>query len=733
MAAIEKITGKSVLRVDGPLKVTASAKYAGEYEAPGLLHGVAVHATIASGSVTGFDLEDAARFPGVISILTHQNRPRMSPFGAMFKDPMGPPGRPFRPLHDGRILFSGQPVALVVADSFEAARDAAALVQVFYAERPYTTDLEQEAKHAYEPPKKRVGIPRNAKPSGDADHAFAEAPIKVEETYRTSPENHHPMELFASTVVWGEKEIIVYDKTQSPKSVQLFLKFAFLLFRRRVRVVSHYVGGAFGLGLRPQHSVFLAMLAAKALRRSVRVVLPRDVMFTLGYRAHAIQTVSLGADRTGRLLALKHSAIAATSRYEDAQDPLVFFSAVLYRCRNITLSYKLAKIDTVSPCDMRAPGAATGMFALESAMDELAAAAGIDPLEIRLLNYTEEDQSENRPMSSKALRACYEEAAERFGWANRRPEPGSMREGRELIGWGMATGAWDAALSPLPARAKVVLTADGRVEVSTSVTDIGTGTYTILSQLAADAMGVPIDSVTTKLGDSSLAFNPTQGGSWTAATSGSAVQAACEKLKRKLVEKSARSIDYANGPPPSFVDRLKAIGRTRMDATATITNLPIGKKFTSMSHSAVFVEVRIDEELGVMRVTRIVSAIAAGRILNPSTARSQILGATIMALGKAVHEDAAIDHNLGRFMAHSLAEYHFPSNADVFDLDVIFVHEDDPHVSPIGVKGLGEIGSIAVAPAIANAVYHATGQRVRSLPITIEKIMPNLPRRTETF
>lgn len=725
-------TGRPLLRVDGPLKVTGGAKYAAEYDAPDLVHGVIVPSSIARGRIVSVDTRAAQAFPGVLKIFTHENRPWGAHFSVFFKDPMGPPGKPFRPLRDGQVHFSGQPVALIVAESFEAARDAAALVRVSYHTEAHKTDLEKEAVHAYTPPKTRLGVPPTPKPTGDADRAFASSPVKVEATYRTSPENHHPMELFASTVVWGaDKTITVYDKTQSPKSVQIYLKAAFLLFGHRVRVVSPYVGGAFGLGLRPQQSVFLAMLAAKALKRSVRVVIPRDQMYTLGYRANAIQTVSLGADEDGHLHALKQEAIAATSQYEDAQDPMLFFSGLLYGCENVKLAYKLAKLDTISPCDMRAPGAATGMFALESAMDELAYATGRDPLDLRLENYIDYDQMEHRKMSSKALRDCYTQGADKFGWSARTAAPRSMRDGRDLIGWGMATGIWDAALSPLPARATVTLTADNRLEVTTSVTDIGTGTYTILSQLAADAMQLPMDRVTTRLGDSSLPYNPTQGGSWTASTAGSAVQAACEKLKDKLLKHSHRTDQASLNSDPSvkFVTLLNAAGKARMEATATITNLPFGKKFTSATHSAVFVEVRIDEELGAIRVTRVVSAIAAGRILNPLTAQSQIRGAAIMAIGKALHEDAASDHNLGRCMAHSFADYHIPSNADVFDLEVIFVKELDTEVSPIGTKGLGEIGSVAVTPAIANAVFHATGYRVRELPITIDRLLPGLPLR----
>jgi xanthine dehydrogenase YagR molybdenum-binding subunit len=722
------ITGKSIPRIDGPLKVKGQAKYAAEYEVPDLLHAVIVSASIAKGRVTEIDTTAAKSFSGVVAVLTHKNRPWFWPFSFLYKDPAGPPGKPFRPLYNDRVHFSGQPVALVVAENYEAARDAAASVRVSYDREQHVTDLASEVSSAYRPPRHRLGVAPTPRPTGDADRAFSEAPVKVEATYKTAPENHHPMELFATTVEWGDETVTIYDKTQSPKSVEIFLKVAFRLFRRKVRVVSSFVGGAFGLGLRPQQSVFLAVLAAKALKRSIRLVIPRDQMFALGYRANSIQTVSLGADENGHLLAIRHRAIAATSQNEDAQDPILNFSASLYRCDNIKLSYELAKLDTVSPCDMRAPGAATGMFALECAMDELAYAVNVDPLVLRLANYTERDQSENRPFSSKALRECYAQGAERFGWAKRGHAPRSMRKGKELIGWGMATAVWEAAMSPVPARAKVSLLADGRFEVTTSITDIGTGTYTILTQIAADALGAPLERVVVKLGDSALPFNPTQGGSWTAATSGSAVQAACEKLKKKIVLRAKQAGIIGNGQaaellsPAALADLLKLSGRDNLSATATIIKVPFGKKYTSATHSAVFAEVRIDEELSVVRVTRLVCAVAAGRILNPATARSQIIGASVMGIGKALYEDAAIDHNLGRCMAHSFADYHIPSNADVYDIEVLFVEETDDKVSPIGVKGLGEIGSVAVAPAIANAIFHATGQRMRDLPITIDRL-----------
>ncbi|NTS33186.1 xanthine dehydrogenase family protein molybdopterin-binding subunit [Phyllobacterium sp. BT25] len=721
----QTVTGKSILRVDGPQKVRGEAKYAAEYNIPDLLHAYVVTASIAKGRILSIDLAAARRFPGVVEVLSHKNRPWFWPVSFLYKDAAGPPGKPFVPLDDDRVYFSGQPVALVIAENYEAARDAAALVKVTYKAEQHTTDL--AASTAFKPRKRRIGVAPVPHPTGDADLAFAVAPLKIESTYTTSPENHHPMELFATTVKWG-KIVTVYDKTQSPKSVELFLKVAFRLIGRKVRVVSTYVGGAFGLGLRPQQSVFLAVMAAKALERSVRLVLPRDHMFALGYRANAVQTVSLAADEQGRLQAVRHRAVAATSQFEDAQDPMLLFSASLYRCNNIKLTYELAKLDTVSPCDMRAPGAATGMFALESAMDELAYVLDMDPLALRLTNYTERDQSENRPFSSKALRECYALGSERFGWHKRSRAPRSMREDKELIGWGMATGAWEAAMSPAPARAKVMVRSDGKFEVTSSITDIGTGTYTILSQIAADTLETTMDRVVIRLGDSALPFNPIQGGSWTAATSGAAVQSACRKLKSTIRSRAKHTGVLGRGQgaellsASALIDLLKLQRGRKLSATATMFSFPFGKKFSSATHAAVFAEVRVDEELSVVRVTRIVCAVAAGRILNPNTARSQIIGATVMGIGKALHEDAAYDHNLGRCMAHGFADYHIPTNADVYDIDVVFVDETDAEVSPLGVKGVGEIGVVAVAPAIANAIFHATGERMRHLPITIDRL-----------
>lgn len=739
--------GRPVRRVDGPLKVTGAATYAAEYHAADLLHAVVVSSTIAKGKILAVDVADALASPGVITVITHENRPHVALFRYAYKDTVGPPGGPFKPLFDDQIRFDGQPIAVVIGETYEAARDGASRVRVTYETAPHLTDFAAATAASYKPPLPRIAIPRPPKPRGDAEAAFEAAPVKIAGTWRTAAEHHNPMELFATTVVWeGEGKVTVYDKTQGSQNVQLYLKQSLGFKMKNVRVVNAYVGGAFGSGLRPQHSAFLATLAAKHLKRSVRLVLTRAQMFSLCYRPDAVQDIALSCDAEGRLTSVRHHAVAATSPFEDHQDVTVNWSGMAYACENATLTYELAQVDTCTPSDMRAPGAATGLFALESAMDELAYAAELDPLAFRRLNYVDHDQNLDKPITSKALDACYAQGAERFGWAQRSMAPGSMREGRELIGWGMAGGVWDARMAPTPTRARATWRSDGKLEIAAAASDIGTGTYTILAQIAGEAFGVEPQDVVVRLGDSTLPFNPVEGGSWMAASTGAAVRLACDKLKARLL-KSARKIDgvgrlksaeaaFAGGAilHPDLPDGglsiasvLDAAQEPALAATGTAMMDMLGMlKHVSYAHSAVFVEVRIDEDLGVLRVTRVVSAIAAGRILNPQTARSQILGGVVMGLSQALHEEALTDHRLGRVMNHNFAEYHIPAHADVEDIEVIFVDEHDAKVSPLGVKGVGEIGIVGVAAAVANAVHHATGGRVRDLPITLDKILPLL-------
>jgi len=730
--------GKPTSRVDGRAKVTGLAKYAAEYNVPGLAHGVVVSSAIAKGRIKRIHTADALSVDGVLDVFTHEHRPKLASSHEKYTDEVAPPGSPFRPLYDDKILFSGQPVALVVAEEFEIARFAASLVRVEYERKPHITDFDAQ--------RKRGAIskrdPANSVARGNPTPAFEQAPVRIEAEYRMPVEHHNPMEPFAATAVWeADDRITVFDKTQGPQSCRNYVAGVFGMPRDKVRVLSPYVGGGFGSGLRPQYELPLAVLGARALKRSVRVTLTRQQMFTLGYRAANVHELALAASGDGTLASFRHDAVSTTSQFEDFQRDLVNWSSLLYKCANSELGRRLVKLDQNTPCDMRAPGGAEGAYAIECAMDELAYAANIDPLELRLINYSDKDQIEDRRYSSKELRECYQQGAKKFGWSRRRPQPRSMRDGNELVGWGMATGFWEAM--QMPASAKAVLTANGSVEIASATADIGPGTYTWMTQLAAEMLGVPIENVTAKLGDSALPDAPVEGGSFTVSSVGSAIHAACRAVQKELLglaQKMAASplakaklddVVFAGGKirhrddasrEVSVADAMRADKADRIEKAASAEPNE-RSKYSHLTHSAVFAEVKVDEELGVIRVARVVSAVAAGRILNPKLASSQILGAVVGGIGMALHEETVTDHRFGRFMSHNLADYHVPANADVHAIDVIFVEEKDDEINPLGVKGVGEIGIVGTAAAVANAVYHATGKRVRDLPITLDKLM----------
>jgi xanthine dehydrogenase YagR molybdenum-binding subunit len=733
--------GEAISRVDGPAKVTGRATYAGEPTVANLVYGCVVSSTVAKGTIRSMDTTAALGVPGVLKVLTHENSP-LPVSNRTFVDEAGSPGETFIPFRDNAIKFNQQPIALVLADTFERARYAASLVRVEYDVEPHLTDLGVAMDNAYDPPW-RVLLPPTPSPRGDAEKALEESAVRVDHEYMAPAEHHNPMEPFASTAVWGDDgTLTVYDKTQGVKNVQGFLCSVFDYDDEQVRVLSPYVGGAFGAGLRPQYQVFLAVLAARELKRSVKVTLSRQQMFSLCYRPFAWQRVALGASRDGRLQAIVHRAVQNTSRYEHYCESTVHWTAMLYQCDNLDVSFKLAQLDLAAPADMRAPGAAWGLFALESAMDELAVELKIDPLELRRRNYAERDQNRNVPFSSKALRACYTQGAERFGWSRRKAEPRSLRQDGALIGFGMATAVWESP--QLPASARAVLTLDGKLTVSSATADIGTGTYTIMTQIAADTLGVPLSHVRFELGDSSLPKAPVEGGSFTAATVGPAVQAACAKVREQLFGLALRipkspltdanpdEVIFENGhiklrkDPSRTVAFADALGNSmvnEVEGNASTGPTPKQAEYGTYTHSAVFVEVHVDEELGTIHVARAVNALAAGRVLNLKTARSQVLGGLVWGIGMALEEESVIDHRFGRFMNHSLGEYHVPVNADIRDLDVIFVEERDDVVNTLGAKGLGEIGLVGVAAAIANAVYNATGKRIRELPITLDKLL----------
>src|SRR4051794_30580480 len=612
--------GTPVSRVDGRAKVTGTAKYAAEFAAPGLAYGHITTSPIAKGRIAKIDTSEALQVAGVLDVLTHENRPHMAAKDEAYQDETAPEGSPYRPLYDDKILFSGQPVALVVAEEWEIAKYAATLVHVEYEEEQHATDIHAQQSEAYE-------YKKPAKPRGKAEKAFAAAEVKHEAEYFTPVEHHNPMELFASTVMWeGDGKITVYDKTQGVQNVQRYLCAVFKMKPENVRVISPYVGGAFGSGLRPAHQVALAVLAARALSRSVRIVVTRQQMYTLGYRPGIIQHLRLGATNGGTLDAVMHEAIAMTSQYEEFSRDNASWSGALYKSPNSLLSHQLVRLDLPTPVDMRAPGGATGVYALECAMDELAVKLKLDPLELRFRTYSDRDQNEDIPFTSKKLRECYRQGAAAFGWDKRKAEPRSMRDGSELVGWGMATGIWVAMQEKTAAR--IVLTANGHAGVSCATADIRTGTSTIMTQLAADMLGLPLENVTAKLGDPTLPHSPVEGGSWMAASVAGAIGTTAEAVRKELLRLAKKMPDspladvkldevtLADGKLVSkqdmsrgvaIADLMRAGKVDRIEKETTAESNDDGKH-ARYAHSAIFAEVKIDEQLGVIRVTRVVNA-----------------------------------------------------------------------------------------------------------------------------
>jgi xanthine dehydrogenase YagR molybdenum-binding subunit len=740
--------GMPVSRVDGRAKVTGQARYAAEHPAQAgdreLAYGVIVNSTIAKGRIARMQLEEALAVPGVLDILTHENHPRTRSLGIFYKDMTSPGGSPFKPLHDAVVRYSGQPVALVVAASFEAARYAASLVRVDYDVEPHETNLMAHLDRAHKPSRLKAGYSPPPDEKGDAQAAFARAPVSIEAEYYSGVEHHNPMELFASTVLRdADGHYVIYDKTQSSQNSRWYVSHVFGLPKHKVTVRNPYVGGAFGSGLRPQYQLILAMMASIQLERSVRVVMTRQQMFTFGHRPETLQRVKLAAERDGTLRAIVHTALAETSRFEDYVEVVVNWSGQLYACDNIKLGYELVSLDQYSPIDMRAPGAAHGVHALEVAMDELAHALRMDPLALRLKNYAERNPMDDMPYSTKELAACYHQGrrALRLG----RETAGAAQHARRARAGGLGHGHRNLGRdADVRARQRGVprrRTARGEqrghrhrhrhVHGHGHDRRGGHGAAARRRELPARRLDAAGGAHRRRL----LARDHRGfGGS-----------GACEKLQRKLF-RMARALPHSPVAKARFEEvefaeqhiRLKqspdkgialtvlmsANDKERVEEKyLLLPSVLKQRKYVRATHSAVFCEVKVDEALGTVRVTRVVSAIAAGRILSAKTARSQVTGAVVWGISQALHEETHSDHRLGRFMNHNMAEYHVAVNADIHDIDVIFVQEDDRVVSELGAKGVGEIGIVGVAAAVCNAIFHATGRRVRSTPMTPDKVM----------
>ena len=705
--------GKPTSRVDGRQKVTGRATYAAEFNVPRVAHGEIVRSNVANGRITSIDSASAERAPGVLAVLTHRNAPRLA--YREHKGMVDPPvGERLHVLQDDRVTHQGQPIALVIADSLEQARHAATLVRVTYARENAMTDVSRVAPELPTQQKTDQGAQRPPETRrGDPDKALASAEVRVEQTYVIPREHHNPIEMHATIAAWEGERLTLWDKTQWVHNVADELASVFGIPALNVRVISPFVGGAFGSALRTWPHVTLAALGARVAKRPVKVMLSRREMFySVGHRPHTVQHVALGATRDGRLAAIVHDAYQETSTYEEYSEALLETSRFLYSCPNVYTRHRIARMNINTPTFMRAPGEVSGNFALECAMDELAAALNVDPVELRLRNEPEQDEFRKLPFSSRSTRECYRIAAERFGWNKRVAKPRSMREGRWLVGWGMATANYPMNFAPASARARLL--PDGTAEVTSAASDMGPGTWTSMTQVAAEALGLPIERVKFNLGDTRLPRAPVHGGSMTMASVGSAVQAACRKVRAVALERGA-SDDLAQA--------LRSLDAP-IEASADVKPGEAAKQFSMHAFGAVFVEVAVDPDLGETRVRRIVGAYGAGRIVNPKTTRSQCIGGMIGGIGMALMEHSVVDARNGRVPNANLAEYAVPVHADAPPvMDVILVEEHDPHVNPLGVKGVGEIAMVGVAPAIANAIYHATGKRIRSLPITPDKLL----------
>jgi xanthine dehydrogenase YagR molybdenum-binding subunit len=738
--------GQPISRLEGPLKVTGAAPYAAEYPLPDLLYAYVVNSTIPKGLIRAIDTNAAKALPGVVEILTHTNRPALAAFDFQFTDLDAPPGTVFKPLYDAQVWYNGQPVAVVVAEDFETARYAATLVRITYEAEAFETGIDSQMPQARNAKKGLATTfkPPPPKPTGNFEQAFAEAPFKVQAEYRHLAEHHNPLELFATTVQYeaGDR-LTIYDKTQGTINNQVFIANAFGLPFKKVQVLAPYVGGGFGSGLRPQYQLFLAVMAALHLKRNVRLTLDRKQMFTFGHRPQCMQQLQFGADASGNVTALGHRALTETSRYEDYTEGIAAWSHKLYPADHTKFEARVVPLDVATPLDMRAPGGVTGLHAIECTMDALSYEIGIDPLELRLRNYAEIDPASGNPFTSKALRDCYVQGAEAFGWNERYPEPRSMKRGHKWVGYGMATGIWDAF--QFPARVEMILRPDGTLLVTNATTDIGTGTLTVMTQMAADAVGIAMQAIEVQYGDSKKPFSMFQGGSAMTASVGAAIAKTGRKLQEILFGKACR----IKGSPlakATFEDVYFEDGWIRLcsfpeqavsfaQILASGGNKPIAvkklvgpdalklRKHTKASHSAAFAEVEVDEELGTITVTRALTAIAAGKIINPKTAGSQIYGAMLWGISKALHEGSVMDTQLGKYLNDNYAEYHIQTHADVPQMDVIFVDEPDPLINELGIKGVGEVGMVAMPAAIANALYHATGKRITNLPIHFDQLL----------
>jgi xanthine dehydrogenase YagR molybdenum-binding subunit len=718
--APDSIVGQPLDRVDGRLKVTGGAVYAYEVaRAPDCLYGVLVQATIARGQVTKIDSAAALASPGVVLVLTHENA---------FSQGKGPVSKAHPVLNGPAVDYYGQPVALVVAGTFEEARAGAYLVRVTYDETPGQYSLAANLDQARVP---RAGGAESA--VGDFAGAFEAAPVRLDVTYTTPLESHAMMEPHATLAMWQGDNLILHTSNQMLNRGRASVAHTLRMSPDNVRLISPFIGGGFGSKLGVNADAILAAMAAKQLKHPVKVALTRQQIFNVTtHRSDTIQRLRLGTDETGRILAIGHDSYSGNLRSEGQYEAAADQTRTLYAGANRLTRHRLVPLDAPVASAMRAPGEAVGLLALECAMDELACGLGIDPIELRLRNEPPEDPERHIPYSSRHIVECYHAGATRFGWGARNPHPGQVRQGQWLIGMGMAAATRGNTL--VPSKASVRLGPDGVAVVKMAMTDIGTGSYTILTQIAAEMLGLPPGRVRMELGDTDYPEAAGSGGSFGATSTGSALFVACDNLRGKLAQLAGmdptaaqfeRGQITANGRSVSLVS---LVGSGGVEAKGEIKPGDMNRKYSQQSYGAQFAEVAVDADTGEVRLRRMLGVFTAGRILNEKTARSQAIGGMIFGVGAALEEQLALDPRFGGYYVnHDLAEYHVPVHADLPFVDAMFLPELDDRANPLKAKGVGELGICGAGAAIANAVYNACGARIRDYPLTLDKVLAALP------
>jgi xanthine dehydrogenase YagR molybdenum-binding subunit len=696
-------------RVEGALKVTGAARYAADEPVRNPAYAVAVTSAIAKGRITAFHLDPARAVPGVIEILTHEKVGN-----ALKGPPKGPDGGPTTTtLQDAQIWHDGQIIALVIADTFEAAREGAYKVRVDYAEDQPTASFDDPGAQV-----EASSTMAGDNPSiGDARAAFEGAAVKVDQKYATPIQHHNAIELFSTTVAWEGDHLTVYDPSQFMAGTRAATATSLGMAPEHVRAVSRYVGGAFG-SKGPHPRTPWVAIAARIVGRPVRFVVTREQGFTTStYRAETRHHVKLGASRDGNLVSLSHEGFEVTSRPSKYKVGGTDATSRMYACPNIRTAVNIVHADRNTPGYMRAPPETPYMFALESAMDELAHEIGLDPIELRRRNDTQTDPVTGLPFSSRSLMACYDAAAQAFGWNRRAAKPKSMQQGEWLVGFGCATACYPSNSGP--AAARVAMTPDGKVNVQLAGHEIGTGAYTVVALTAARVLGVKLDDVSVEMGDSSFPPVVIAGGSSNAASTANVVANACEKIRAQMPLKGRAEIYEEWVPAGLPPDSVTAMTRGQMRMLGGNSR----KDVTAFAFGAHLVEVRVHRLSREIRVPRTVSAFASGTIVNPLAAHSQYMGGAIWGISSALHEQTEIDRRVARYVNENLADYLVPVNADVPDVKVLLIPENDTRVNPLGIKGIGEIGIVGMNAAIANAVFHATGKRIRELPIRVEQLL----------